>query len=61
MDKHGWVGGARAVLPHLIGQTVTLKLTVGGVLNEDWLVPDGGRVRGVVVHHGNGPFFTRHL
>lgn len=27
---------------HLIGQIVCFQLSVGGVLNEDWLVPDGG-------------------
>lgn len=32
-----------AAAAHLIGQVVGLELTVGGVLNEDWLVPDGGR------------------
>lgn len=45
-----------AVAPHLIGQIVCLELTVGRVLNKDWLVPDGGRGRGIVVHHGNGRF-----
>lgn len=27
---------------HLTGQIVCLELTVGGILNVDWLVPDGG-------------------
>lgn len=48
--------GGRAAAPHLIGQIVGLELAVGGVLNEDWLVPDGGRGRGVVVNHGNRRF-----
>lgn len=47
--------------PHLIGQIVCLELTVGGVLNKDWLVPDGGRGRGVVVHHGDGRLLRCHF
>ena len=46
---------------HLIGRIVCLQLAVGGILNEDWLVPDGGRGRGVVVHHSNGSFLRRHF
>lgn len=52
---------ARAAASHLIGQIVGLELTVGGVLDVDWLVPDGGRGRRVVVHHGNGSFLRRHF
>lgn len=48
------MGGATA--SHLIGQIVGFELAVGGVLDEYGLVPDGGRGRRVVVHHGNSSF-----
>lgn len=41
---------------HLTRQIVGLELAVGGVLNEDWLVPDGGRGCCVVVDHGDCRF-----
>lgn len=50
------MGVASGRTPHLIGEIVGLEFSVGGVLNEDWLVPDGRRGRGVVIHHGNGGF-----
>lgn len=40
----------------LIREIVSLELAVGGVLNEDWLVPDGGWGCGVVVNHGDCRF-----
>lgn len=49
------------VTHHLVGGVVSLELLVVGVLQEDGVVADDGRHRGVIADHGLGRVLSVHL
>ena len=49
------------VTHHLVGGVVSLELLVVGVLQEDGMVADDGRHRGIIADHGLGRVLRVHL